>query len=755
MNKIKVSIVVPVYNSNQYIDQCMDSLLNQSLDDIEIICIDDGSTDNSYNTLKWYEERYEKIRVFTQENSGAAVTRNRGIDEARGEYLLFVDVDDWIDYNTTDLLYKNSLSNDSDMVLYNSEEFNENGFKRNRIFFYLDSDIDPLNYTFNYKTQKKLVFNSFLVCWSKLYKTSFLRQKNIRFHEHHKVLEDIQFHVESMILADTISYSPGKMYHYRKDNVTSVQNLRVNSKIGYAIFKVMDELKEFLEEHELYDFFEGNYLKVCLNELKVRLETCHDDIKEETFQRVRDYYLKLDLPLEYLKKVDYPLIKFYIHVINSSNYFEFLNLNPKEGYSLKNTNKILLNQIFEKNKIISRNFSTDNIDDVQILENLSSSFDDGNVIGQDTIDKIIEMDLFNEEYYCNQFDYKLDVNPLLHYLLVGYKENKNPSEKFDGNFYRKFNSNIGENDNPLVYFVNKGVKEGLVKVTPTSWQPPEYVNLFEIDEKMESFEGLGINTQKREKKLIVSLTSFPDRMKDIHYCIFSLLNQSIKPDEVVLWLAKEQFPNGEYDIPNKVLKLKKNGLTIKFCKDIRSYKKLIPALKEYPEDIIVTSDDDLYYQKDWLEKLYDEYKKNPDCIIGHRGRKIQFDSNLKLKEYMKWDLVEKNCEPTYKLLMTGAGGILYPPHCFNEKVFDEKTFMKNYKFTDDIWFWAMAVMNKTKIKTFDNNYVFFAFVNSARELNFTDEPTLFKINRNTGNYESMTKILDEFPLLLENIRTEK
>ena len=108
-----------------------------------------------------------------------------------------------------------------------------------------------------------------------------------------------------------------------------------------------------------------------------------------------------------------------------------------------------------------------------------------------------------------------------------------------------------------------------------------------LDTEIANFQGLGIVESERNPKIIVSLTSFPERMKDIHYTIYSLLNQSLKPDAVVLWLAKEQFPNLEKDIPQSVLNLCNNGLCIKWTHDTRPYKKLIPSLKEYPNDIII------------------------------------------------------------------------------------------------------------------------------------------------------------------------
>ena len=122
------------------------------------------------------------------------------------------------------------------------------------------------------------------------------------------------------------------------------------------------------------------------------------------------------------------------------------------------------------------------------------------------------------------------------------------------------------------------------------------------------FNGLVVTNEKRVPQIIVSLTSYPDRIYDIHYCLYSLLNQNFKPDKLILWLSKEEFPKLDENLPSRILKLKKHGLEIKWTeKNFRSYNKLIHSLKEYPNEIIVTADDDIFYPGDWLESLYENY----------------------------------------------------------------------------------------------------------------------------------------------------
>ena len=117
-----ISIIIPVYNSEKLLKQCLDSVLNQTLNNIEIICVDDGSTDNSFEILKEYEKKDNRVIALTQKNSGAGVARNKGVEIAKGKYIAFIDSDDWIEHDALEKLYNNIENNDSDMVLFNSIE---------------------------------------------------------------------------------------------------------------------------------------------------------------------------------------------------------------------------------------------------------------------------------------------------------------------------------------------------------------------------------------------------------------------------------------------------------------------------------------------------------------------------------------------------------------------------------------------------------------------------------------------------------
>ncbi|MBR1423952.1 glycosyltransferase family 8 protein [bacterium] len=283
-------------------------------------------------------------------------------------------------------------------------------------------------------------------------------------------------------------------------------------------------------------------------------------------------------------------------------------------------------------------------------------------------------------------------------------------------------------------------------------------NKEKVASEIENFKGYGLNTEeKRDKKIIVSMTSYPARMYDVHYAIYSLLNQTLKPDGVVLWLTSSQFPNGEADIPKKVLDLKAYGLTIKWCDEyIKAYTKLVPSLREFPEDIIVTADDDIYYGNDWLEKLYKEYERSDrKTIIAHRCHKILIDDeNQEIFPYNNWIYTVEDGSTSYLNFLTGVGGVLYPPNTLAKDACNSELFRELSPVADDIWFWAMAVLNDTKIKILDqpNQLV---FINPDRELNLSEDGSLSATNvaANFNDYQ-LGKVLEAYPSIKEKIFKE-
>lgn len=196
--------------------------------------------------------------------------------------------------------------------------------------------------------------------------------------------------------------------------------------------------------------------------------------------------------------------------------------------------------------------------------------------------------------------------------------------------------------------------------------------------------------QEADEEVIVSLTSYGNRLYTVHLTIESLLCQTKKPQRVILWLAENEFTDD--DIPFVLKQQQKRGLEIRFCTDYRSYKKLIPTLMFYPDSTIVTVDDDVIYPRTMIEEMYKTHLRFPNCAVFNYGKDITKDNNGNILPYVQWkDIADSSPQMTH--LGIGVGGILYPPHLMHRDVTNAECFMKIAPSTDDLWFKAMQLLN--------------------------------------------------------------
>jgi len=244
----------------------------------------------------------------------------------------------------------------------------------------------------------------------------------------------------------------------------------------------------------------------------------------------------------------------------------------------------------------------------------------------------------------------------------------------------------------------------------------------------------------KSPRFIITLTSYGKRVREkAPIAIHSLLNQSVQPDKIVLYLAHGT------KVPKKLKKLEQSGLEIRFCEDIRSYTKLLPALSEFPNDILITADDDIYYPLDWFKLLKETHLLNPDKICCHRAHEICLDENRNIIPYKQWRFSVKTIEYSKRLFPTGVGGVLYPPHSFNNEIFDKTKFQSITPTNDDIWFWAMAHYNKIEYALVKN------CITDLIEIGITDYG-LWEINvRENKNDEQISNIIKMYPDVYKSI----
>ena len=198
------------------------------------------------------------------------------------------------------------------------------------------------------------------------------------------------------------------------------------------------------------------------------------------------------------------------------------------------------------------------------------------------------------------------------------------------------------------------------------------------------------------RRLVVSLTTYPRRIGTIPAVLESIYNQTRKPDEVVLWLAEEQFPEKEKELPEALLKLAaENRLTIRWCDDLKPHKKYFYALQEYSDDLVVTIDDDLLYSRDMLASLYASYLLYPEAVSTVRAHLVMLDEQNRIMPYNTWIQETDRCvhKPSMQLMATGGAGVLYPPNQFRKEFFDKGAIMENCPWADDLWLKAMQVVS--------------------------------------------------------------
>ena len=195
------------------------------------------------------------------------------------------------------------------------------------------------------------------------------------------------------------------------------------------------------------------------------------------------------------------------------------------------------------------------------------------------------------------------------------------------------------------------------------------------------------------ENVVVSLTSFPQRLPKLHNCIKTLLDQSLRPEKVILYLARDEC-NMEA-LPKRLSRMQSDRFEIRFVdRNTRSLNKICHTLVDFPDKVVVTSDDDKLYPLDWLKSLITNAKTHPNCIVCNRSRRIVFDENGQPLPYTQWPPYQQS-EPAIDILPMGVGGVVYPPGCLHPDVLDVDLFMELCPTSDDLWLKIMSLRKGT------------------------------------------------------------
>ena len=310
-DNIKISVIIPVYNVEKYLPRCLDSIILQTYENLEIICVNDGSTDNSAKILADYAAKDKRIRIIDQKNQGASVARNTGMETMTGGYFTFVDSDDWVQLGTyqkfIDVLQKEKQV--IDIFMFNGlRYFQDNPLNVptfTKIYNIQDWGDFTASHFKNIRAHKNPLYNTMAV-WDKIYRTAWYKKYHFQFMDG-MIGEDRLFSAQTYLSADNLYITEDYLYCYRQlsGSVSYASNERI-----FDFLKIADEVKEVYLQHNFYKQSIFSYWEYLLREGISFLKNCDKSLREEYLQAVRQRIKPVvdELDSERYKKEQYFLL---------------------------------------------------------------------------------------------------------------------------------------------------------------------------------------------------------------------------------------------------------------------------------------------------------------------------------------------------------------------------------------------------------------------------------------------------------------
>ena len=352
---IKVSVVMPIYNAGDYLTRAIGDVLSQTLTELELICVNDGSTDNSLSIIKSFMKKDQRIKLISQQNAGTSVARNVGIEAASGEYIIFLDADDFFEKNLLKLLYEAAEKDSLDVAVARFDIYNDNQNK-----FSISMEEPHSGIFVDGSVSSKNEYPDFILSsttgyvWNKLFRTSFVKNMELAFDPELYVFEDVCFVCSALALAERVAKIDDVLIHHR---VYSEQSrARLFRKYYSQVPVVYKKLKDFLMQRGLYIPLKKGYLNFSAGRCYRIYNLLWDDGKERLWSLLHDeYYAEFNWHQH--EKPDFESLEVYEFVANVAlySYSEYLErMEQGKNIDVEQLNKDKMNKQIEQHEKISR-----------------------------------------------------------------------------------------------------------------------------------------------------------------------------------------------------------------------------------------------------------------------------------------------------------------------------------------------------------------------------------------------------------------
>jgi glycosyltransferase involved in cell wall biosynthesis len=590
-------------------------VLAQSLADIELLCVDDASTDGTAAAVAAMAKEDPRLQLLRREKKGGAgAARNTALDRASGEYVFFFDADDKLEPVFLENAVKKMERHAADILVF--DFFRENTQSGEKTLCSgLNRQLLPAAEPFcRTDVPNRILTLAIPTPWNKLFRLRFLHQKSLRFQEINST-NDVFFSAVSMIEAERIAYLPQPFVTYRTHQSASITSGK-GKNLG-NVLSAVQAVQHYVERHGLADEYNEALQYFIANNLLFALRNYAG---KPMMTRYRRYYRQVR-----------------------------------------------------------------------------------NVFRGPLFDSLADAPPRVRSAFAAYFAVRNSTHVL--YLLKGFcrKMKRRVRKSCAWKGLRALKSIPRR-----VWRILCGLERTLQSPGRGSTQP-QILALAEqtaaLREEIAILRTAALRTQLSSwhvggsPRLLVTFTSYPARIHAAADVALNMMEQTLLPDKILLWLAKEEFPHGMEDVPRRLTQLCGKLFEIAWVpENMRSYKKIIPALEQYPDDCLVTIDDDLVYRRDMLEKLWEAHRRFPGTIVGLRGHTMRFAASGELLPYVQWGIEDASCvlEPRMDIFLTSGAGTLFPPGAFAPQVTDWAAAKSLCPTADDIWLKFMSVIHGTK-----------------------------------------------------------